>query len=42
MTLDVRFEIEASRELDEAALRYEAERAGLGLELLDAVATPCR
>ena len=34
MTLEVRFEREASRELDEAALRYEEERAGLGLEFL--------
>ena len=37
MTLEVRFESEAARELDEAALRYEGERAGLGLEFLAAV-----
>jgi toxin ParE1/3/4 len=37
VTLEVRFESEAARELDEATLRYEGERAGLGLEFLDAV-----
>ncbi len=37
MTLEARFESEAVRELEAAALRYEAERAGLGLEFLDAV-----
>lgn len=37
MTLEVRFELEASRELDDAALSYEGERAGLGLAFLDAV-----
>lgn len=37
MTLEARFEPEAGRELEAAALRYEGERAGLGLEFLDAV-----
>jgi plasmid stabilization system protein ParE len=37
VTLEVRFEPEASAELDHAALWYQDQRSGLGLEFLDAV-----
>lgn len=37
MTLRFRFEVEASEEMGEAALRYERQRDGLGKEFLEAV-----
>jgi hypothetical protein len=37
VTPEIRFEPEASDELSHAALRYQAQRSGLGEELLDAV-----
>ena len=37
MTLEVRFEPEASGELAHAALWYQGQRSGLGQEFLDAV-----
>jgi hypothetical protein len=42
VTLEVRFEFEAARELDDAALRCEGERAGLGLEFSTRWIEPCR
>jgi hypothetical protein len=37
VSLDVRFEEEASDELEQAARWYQRRRSGLGLEVLDAI-----